>query len=174
LLIRKHSRQLRKPIMQKVKVGILGLGTVGSGTADVLARNASEITRRSGLKVDVIIASMRNLNRARGCSTDGIELTTDPFAVVDSPDVDIVVELIGGTDLAKDLVFKALDNGKHVVTANKALIALHGNEIFERAQEVGVSVAYEAAVAFEKALPAIKLKRLRVSLTERETLSSQK
>ena len=133
--------------MQKIKVGILGLGTVGSGTADVLARNASEITRRSGLEIDVVIASMRNLNKVRDCSTDGIELTTDPFAVVDSPDVDIIVELIGGTDLAKDLIFKALDNGKHVVTANKALIALHGNEIFERAQEAGVSIAYEAAVA---------------------------
>ena len=133
--------------MQKIKVGILGLGTVGSGTADVLARNASEITRRTGLEIEVALASIRTLNKVRGCNADGFELTTDPFAVVDSPEVDIVVELIGGTDLAKDLIFTAINNGKHVVTANKALIALHGNEIFERAQKAGVSIAYEAAVA---------------------------
>ena len=94
--------------MQKVKVGILGLGTVGSGTADVLARNASEITRRSGLEIEVVIASIRNLNKVRNCSADDFELTTDPFKVVDSPDVDIVIELIGGTDLAKDLILSLI------------------------------------------------------------------
>lgn len=133
--------------MQSVKIGILGLGTVGGGTAEVLARNAVEITRRCGQMVTVTMASVRDLSKPRSCDCSAFSLTEDPFEVVNSSDVDIVVELIGGYDLAKDLVLKAIENGKHVVTANKALIAVHGNEIFTAAEQQGVSVAYEAAVA---------------------------
>ena len=140
--------------MDPVRIGLLGLGTVGGGTVNVLSRNAQEIGRRAGRDIIVTHASARNLNAIRICSTDGIQLTTDPFEVVDAPDVDIVVELIGGDTLSKDLVIKAINNGKHVVTANKALIALHGNEIFALAQQHGVMVAFEAAVA--GGIPIIK------------------
>ena len=140
--------------MNPVKVGLLGLGTVGGGTVNVLSRNASEITRRAGRGIVITHASARDLSRPRICSTDGIKLTTDPFEVVDDPDVDIVVELIGGYDPASELVFRALNNGKHIVTANKALIAMYGNEIFSVAQKKGVMVAFEAAVA--GGIPIIK------------------
>lgn len=133
--------------MKSIKVGILGLGTVGGGTANVLQRNAAEITRRAGRDIEVIIASVRDLERERRCDCSSLHLTTDPTEVVNHPEVDIVVELIGGETAAKELVLQAIDNGKHVVTANKALIALHGNEIFAAAQEEGVSVLFEAAVA---------------------------
>ncbi len=133
--------------MQSIKVGILGLGTVGAGTAEVLSRNATEITRRTGFQISVAMASVRDLNKPRGCDASGFALTEDPFAVVNANEVDVVVELIGGTDLAKDLVLQAIAQGKHVVTANKALIALHGNDIFQAADAKGVTVAYEAAVA---------------------------
>ena len=133
--------------MQAIKVGILGLGTVGAGTASVLQRNADEITRRVGRAVNVTMASVRDLNRERSCDCSQLTLTEDPFEIVNSPDVDIVVELIGGETLAKELVLKAIENGKHVVTANKAMIALCGNEIFDAAQAKGVTVSYEAAVA---------------------------
>lgn len=133
--------------MKSIKVGILGLGTVGAGTANVLQRNAAEISRRAGRNIEVTMASVRNLECDRACDCSSLILTTDPFAVVNSPDVDIVVELIGGETLAKELILLAIENGKHVVTANKALIALHGNDIFRAAQEQGVSVLFEAAVA---------------------------
>ncbi|MFT6407777.1 MAG: homoserine dehydrogenase [Arenicella sp.] len=133
--------------MKAIKVGILGLGTVGGGTAAVLQRNASEISRRIGRVVEVTIASVRNLDSQRLCDCSQLTLTQDPFEVVDASDIDIVVELIGGDTLAKELVLKAISNGKHVVTANKALIALHGNEIFAAAEARGVSVGYESAVA---------------------------
>ncbi|RBP51364.1 homoserine dehydrogenase [Arenicella xantha] len=133
--------------MKSIKVGILGLGTVGGGTANVLQRNADEISRRAGRNIEVIMASVRDLARPRLCDCSSLTLTTDPFEVVNNPDVDIVVELIGGETLAKELMLLAIDNGKHVVTANKALIALHGNEIFAAAQEQGVSVLFESAVA---------------------------
>lgn len=133
--------------MKAIKVGILGLGTVGGGTALVLQRNASEITRRIGREVKVTIASVRNLDSRRLCDCSQLTLSQDPFEVVDASDVDIVVELIGGDTLAKELVLRAISNGKHVVTANKALIALHGNEIFAAAEAKGVSVGYESAVA---------------------------
>lgn len=133
--------------MTPIKIGILGLGTVGGGTVNVLQRNADEITRRSGCRIDVAMASVRDLSRARICDCSDIELTDDPFAVVNNPDIDIVVELIGGDTLAKELVLAAIANGKHVVTANKALIALHGNALFEAAQQQGVSILFEAAVA---------------------------
>ncbi len=133
--------------MKSVKVGILGLGTVGAGTAEVLSRNASEISRRSGYDIAVSMASVRDKSKPRGCDCSDFALTEDPLDIVNSTEVDIVVELIGGCDLAKELVLKAIANGKHVVTANKALIALHGNEIFSAAEKHGVVVAYEAAVA---------------------------
>jgi homoserine dehydrogenase len=137
-----------------VKVGVLGLGTVGGGTVNVLQRNAEEIARRAGRGIVVTHAAARDLNKPRICSTDGITLTTDPKEVVEDPDVAIVVELIGGDTLALDLVMRAIENGKHVVTANKALIAKHGNEIFAAAQAKGVIVAFEAAVA--GGIPIIK------------------
>ena len=140
--------------MNPVKVGLLGLGTVGGGTVNVLSRNAGEITRRAGRGILITHASARDLSRQRICDTDGIKLTTDPFAVVDDPDVDIIVELIGGYDPASELVFRAMNNGKHVVTANKALIAMYGNEIFAKAHKMGVMVAFEAAVA--GGIPIIK------------------
>lgn len=140
--------------MDAVKVGVLGLGTVGGGTVNVLQRNADEITRRAGRGIKVVQASVRSLGADRICSTDGIALTTDPFAVVDAPEIEVVVELIGGCEPARELVLKAINNGKHVVTANKALIALHGNEIFAAAQKQGVMVAFEAAVA--GGIPIIK------------------
>jgi homoserine dehydrogenase len=133
--------------MKAIKIGILGLGTVGGGTALVLQRNASDISRRIGRSVEVTIASVRNLDSDRLCDCSQLTLTQDPFDVVDAPEIDIVVELIGGDTLAKELTLKAIANGKHVVTANKALIALHGNEIFAAAEAKGVSVSYESAVA---------------------------
>ncbi len=140
--------------MDAVKVGLLGLGTVGCGTVTVLARNGEEITRRAGRGIRIVQAAARDLDKPRICETTGIELTTDPFAVVNNPDIDIVVELIGGDGLARDLVMQAIDQGKHVVTANKALIAKHGNDIFAAAQQKGVMVAFEAAVA--GGIPIIK------------------
>lgn len=133
--------------MKEIKVGILGLGTVGGGTALVLQRNAKEIERRVGRSITVIMASVRDLASERLCDCSKITLTQDPFEIVNNDDIDVVVELIGGETLSKELVLKAIANGKHVVTANKALIALHGNEIFAAAQETGVVVSFESAVA---------------------------
>jgi homoserine dehydrogenase len=140
--------------MNPVKIGLLGLGTVGGGTVNVLKRNAKEISRRAGRAIEVSHASARDLNKPRICDTTGITLTTNPAEVVDDPAVDVVVELIGGDSLAYEMVMKAIANGKHVVTANKALIAKHGNEIFAAAQARGVVVAFEAAVA--GGIPIIK------------------
>ncbi len=143
--------------MNPVNVGLLGLGTVGGGTVNVLQRNAAEITRRAGRPIRVTHAAVRNPDAPRICPTDGMRLTDDPFAVVRDPDVQIVVELIGGYGPARELVLEAIAHGKHVVTANKALIALHGNEIFAAAQAKGVVVAFEAAVA--GGIPIIKALR---------------
>ena len=140
--------------MEPVKVGLLGLGTVGGGTVSVLKRNAEEIARRAGRGIRISHAAARDLDKPRICDTTGITLTSDPQAVVNDPEVQIVVELIGGDGLARDLVLAAIANGKHVVTANKALIAKHGNEIFAAAQKQGVMVAFEAAVA--GGIPIIK------------------
>ncbi len=140
--------------MQPVRIGLLGLGTVGGGTVNVLARNAEEIARRAGRAIVVEQAAVRSTNRRRICSTEGIALTTDPEEVVRNPDIDVIVELIGGTEPARSLVLTAIDHGKHVVSANKALIATHGNAIFGAARERGVMVAFEAAVA--GGIPIIK------------------
>ena len=131
--------------MKPVKVGIAGLGTVGSGTVNVLKRNARDIARRVGRPIEITHIGARRDNPA--CETDGIRLSRDIFAVASDPDIDILVELIGGTDTARELVLTAIRNGKHIVTANKALIAEHGNEIFQAAQDNGVDVAFEASVA---------------------------
>lgn len=143
--------------MQSVKIGILGLGTVGSGTVSVLKRNAREISRRAGRGIDIYAAADKDLTRERSCDLNGINLTDDAFSVVNDPDIQIIVELIGGTGVARDLVMQAIENGKHVVTANKALIAMHGNELFAKAQEKGVTIAFEAAVA--GGIPIIKAMR---------------
>jgi len=137
-----------------VKVGLLGLGTVGAGTINLLLRNNDEIARRAGRGIQVICASTRHLERPRGCPLDGIRITDDPFDVVDDPDTEIIVELIGGDEPARELVLRAISNGKHVVTANKALVAKFGNEIFEHARAKGVTVNFEAAVA--GGIPIIK------------------
>ncbi len=155
--------------MKPVKVGVLGLGTVGGGTVNVLKRNAEEISRRAGREILVARASARNLGQQRICDTTGIELTTDSFEIINDPEIDIILELIGGDSYAKDLVLKAIENGKHVVTANKALIALHGNEVFTRASEKGVMVAFEAAVA--GGIPIIKAIREGLSGNQIEWLA---
>ncbi len=144
--------------MQPVKIGLLGLGTVGGGTVSVLTRNACEIARRAGRDIQIILAAAKEYDADTIVGLDQIEkITDDPFSVVDNPDVEIIIELIGGYSPAKELVLKAIENGKHVITANKALIALHGNEIFEAAQKKGVTVAFEAAVA--GGIPIIKAVR---------------
>ena len=130
-----------------MQIGLLGLGTVGGGTVNVLARNREEIARRAGRAIEVAGAAVRDPGKARICATEGIALCEDPFEVVGNPEIAIVVEVIGGTGLARELVLRAIDQGKHVVTANKALIALHGNEVFAAAHEKGVTVAFESAVA---------------------------
>ncbi|BCB27549.1 homoserine dehydrogenase [Sulfurimicrobium lacus] len=143
--------------MKPINVGLLGLGTVGGGTLTVLRRNAGEITRRAGREIRVTMAAVRDLEKARKFAGNELAITTNPLDVVNNPDIDIVVELIGGYTLAKDLVLQAINNGKHVVTANKALLAVHGNEIFKAAQDKGVMVAFEAAVA--GGIPVIKALR---------------
>nr|WP_315481073.1 homoserine dehydrogenase [uncultured Undibacterium sp.] len=143
--------------MKPIKVGLLGLGTVGSGTFNVLKRNQEEIMRRAGRAIEITMVAVRNVERAKEIVKGEVEIVTDGNLVVNHPDIDIVVELIGGNDIAKDLVLKAIANGKHVVTANKALIAKHGNEVFKAAQDKGVMVAFEAAVA--GGIPIIKALR---------------
>ena len=140
--------------MKPVKLGLIGVGTVGASTALVLKNNAGEIARRAGREIEIVHASRRSINKGLPAGIDDIELTADPFEIVDNPDIDIVIELIGGYEPARELVLRAIKNGKHVVTANKALIAMHGNEIFAAAQAKGVNVAFEAAVA--GGVPVIK------------------
>ncbi len=140
--------------MKPVKLGLIGVGTVGASTALVLKNNAGEIARRAGREIEIVHASRRSINKGLPAGIDNFELTADPFEIVDNPDVDIVIELIGGYEPARELVLRAIENGKHVVTANKALIAMHGNEIFAAAQAKGVNVAFEAAVA--GGVPVIK------------------
>jgi homoserine dehydrogenase len=140
--------------LKPVKVGVLGLGTVGGGTVNVLKRNAAEIARRAGREIIIARASARDLDKERICDTQNIILTTDPMDIINDPEIEIVLELIGGAGPVKEMVLKAIENDKHVVTANKSLIALHGNEIFAKASAKGVIVAFEAAVA--GGIPIIK------------------
>ena len=143
--------------MNPIHVGLLGIGTVGGGTFAVLRRNQEEISRRAGRGILIKAVADKDLGRARQLAGSSADVTDDAFALVRRPDIDIVVELIGGTSIAKELILAAIENGKHVVTANKALLALHGNEIFLAAQKKGVMVAFEAAVA--GGVPIIKALR---------------
>ena len=143
--------------MKPINVGLLGIGTVGGGTFAVLKRNQEEIARRAGRGIVIKIIADREVDKARKIAGDETLITSDANDVVTHPDVNIVVELIGGNVIAKELILKAIENGKHVVTANKALLALHGTEIFAAAQRRGVMVAFEAAVA--GGIPIIKALR---------------
>ena len=143
--------------MKPINVGLLGIGTVGGGTFTVLARNEAEITRRAGRPIRIVAVADKNVELANSLVAGKARVTDDAFAVVNDPEVDVVVELIGGYGVAKELVLKAIENGKHVVTANKALLATYGNEIFAAAQKKGVIVAFEAAVA--GGIPIIKAVR---------------
>ena len=143
--------------MKPINVGLLGIGTVGGGTFEVLARNQEEITRRAGRGIVITMVADKDLERARKLVGKAAAVTADAFEVVNRPDIDIVIELIGGTTIAQQLILKAIENGKHVVTANKALLATRGNEIFAAALKKDVMVAFEAAVA--GGIPIIKALR---------------
>lgn len=143
--------------MKPINIGLLGVGTVGGGTAQILQGNADEIVRRAGRPIRLLVAANLDVAHARSVVGDDVRVVSDGAQVVADPEVDIVVELIGGTTIAKDLVLQAIANGKHVVTANKKLLAEHGNEIFSLAQQHNVMVAFEAAVA--GGIPIIKALR---------------
>jgi homoserine dehydrogenase len=155
--------------MKPIQVGLLGIGTVGGGTFAVLRRNQEEIMRRAGRGIQIRMVADKDLARARQVAGDAVELTDDARQVVGHPDIDIIVELIGGTKIARDLILAAIENGKHVVTANKALLATHGNEIFRAAQKKGVMVAFEAAVA--GGVPIIKALRESLSANRIEWIA---
>ncbi len=143
--------------MKPIKVGLLGIGTVGGGTWTVLSRNQEEISRRAGRAIEIAVVADKETEKAKKLVAGRARVTGDAFEVARSPEVDIVIELIGGYGVAKDLVLAAIESGKHVVTANKALLATHGNEIFKAAQKKGVMVAFEGAVA--GGVPIIKALR---------------
>lgn len=143
--------------MQPLRIGLLGVGTVGGGTINLLQNNSSEITRRLGRQLIITHAANRNIERAKKICDPSIKITTDVFDVVNADDVDVVVELIGGTTIAKDAIIQAIKNGKHIVTANKKLLAEYGNEIFQLAAKHNVMVMFEAAVA--GGIPIIKALR---------------
>ncbi|HEY4068214.1 MAG TPA: homoserine dehydrogenase, partial [Burkholderiaceae bacterium] len=143
--------------MKPIQVGLMGLGTVGGGVFEVLRRNQEEIKRRAGRGIELSVVSRRNLAAAKALVGDSVRVVADAREIVADPAVDIVVELIGGTSIARELVLAAIRAGKHVVTANKALLAVHGTEIFAAAREHGVMVAFEAAVA--GGIPIIKALR---------------
>jgi homoserine dehydrogenase len=143
--------------MKPIRVGLLGLGTVGSGTFNVLRRNQEEIKRRAGRGIEITMAADVDIARARSVVGDSVRVVADAREVIAHPDIDIVVELIGGYGVARTLVLEAIAAGKHVVTANKALLAVHGTEIFAAARAKGVVVAFEAAVA--GGIPIIKALR---------------
>ena len=143
--------------MKPIQVGLLGIGTVGSGTFNVLKRNAQEIQRRAGRGIEITMVADLDVARAKAAVGEGVQVVDDARKVIANPEIDIVIELIGGYGIAKALVLEAIAAGKHVVTANKALLAVHGTEIFAAAQAKGVMVAFEAAVA--GGIPIIKALR---------------
>ena len=143
--------------MKSIRVGLLGIGTVGAGTFAVLERNAEEIRRRAGCPIEITMVADLDTERAKQITSGKVLVVNDARQIVNHPEIDIVVELIGGYGIARELVMAAIANGKHVVTANKALLATHGTEIFKAAQEKGVMVAFEAAVA--GGIPIIKALR---------------
>src|SRR6218665_793531 len=140
--------------MKPIQVGLLGIGTVGSGTFNVLRRNQEEIKRRAGRGIEITMVADLDTARAKAAVGEGVQVVDDARAIIANPDIDIVVELIGGYGVAKQLVLEAIAAGKHVVTANKALLAVHGTEIFAAASAKGVMVAFEAAEA--GGIPIIK------------------
>ncbi len=144
-------------MMKPIQVGLMGMGTVGSGTFNVLRRNQAEIMRRAGRGIEITMVADLDMSRAQALAGPGVQVVSDARAVIANPDIDIVVELIGGYGIAKALVLEAIAAGKHVVTANKALLAVHGTEIFAAAHAKGVMVAFEAAVA--GGIPIIKALR---------------
>lgn len=148
--------EARKP-MRVIKIGLLGLGTVGASVIRILQKNKVAIEKKCGCSFEVIIACARDLEKARDCSLSGIILTTDPLEVVHHPEVEVVVELIGGTTIALGVLIEAIKNSKHVVTANKAVIALHGNELIETAKRNDVFLGFEAAIA--GSIPVVKTLR---------------
>ena len=143
--------------MKPLRIGLLGIGTVGGGTFEVLTRNAEEISRRAGRPITITHVADKDTALANKVVAGRAIITDDAFALVKNPDIDVIIELIGGYTIAKLLMLEAITNGKHVVTANKALLALHGNEIFAAARTKGVIVAFEAAVA--GGIPIIKALR---------------
>ncbi|MDH4425660.1 MAG: homoserine dehydrogenase [Acidovorax sp.] len=143
--------------MKPIQVGLLGIGTVGSGVFNVLQRNQDEISRRAGRGIEITMVADLDVERARSVVGDGVQVVNDARAIIANPDIDIVIELIGGYGIARALVLEAIAAGKHVVTANKALLAVHGTEIFAAASAKGVMVAFEAAVA--GGIPIIKALR---------------
>ena len=143
--------------MKNLRVGLLGIGTVGGGSFEVLWRNQHEITRRAGCEIRITRVADKDQERARSIVDGRAEVCDDAFSIVNDPAIDVVVELIGGYGLAKSLVIAAIEQGKHVVTANKALLAIHGDEIFAAARKHAVIVAFEAAVA--GGIPIIKALR---------------
>lgn len=157
-----HSNPIHPPApasgnVGALRAGLLGLGTVGGGAYRVLLRNQALIAARCGRPIAITAVSVRNTERARSLVQPDVRVLSDPFALVNLPDIDVVVETMGGTTLAKELVLRAIANGKHVVTANKALLAEHGAEVFAAARRKGVIVAYEGAVAV--AIPIVKALR---------------
>ena len=152
-----------------MKVGILGLGTVGGGVVNVLQKNGASIERRTGVNIEVILAGVRDIKQDRICDTSNIKLTEDQFEVVNHPEIDVVLELIGGTGLTKKLVETAIKNGKHVITANKALIAKHGNKLIQSANKNKVRLLFEASVA--GGIPIIKSLEQGLSANKIESLA---
>lgn len=148
--------EAQKP-MQVIKIGLLGLGTVGASVIRILQKNKVAIEKKCGCSFEVIIACARDLEKARDCSLDGLILTTDPLEVVRHPEVEVVVELIGGTTIALEVLIEAIEKSKHVVTANKAVIALHGNELIGTAKRYDIFLGFEAAIA--GSIPVVKTLR---------------
>jgi len=152
-----HVAERRDVETQPIQVGLMGLGTVGSGVFEVLRRNQEEIKRRAGRGIELTMVSRRQVDVARALVGDSAVVVGDARKIIANAEINIVVELIGGTGIARELVLEAIRAGKHVVTANKALLAVHGTEIFAAAREHGVMVAFEAAVA--GGIPIIKALR---------------
>jgi len=151
------SAIITSPSLASVNIGILGLGVVGSSTVNILKENYDELLRRTGYDIVIKKAAVRNLEKSRICSIEGITLTDNVYDVIQDPEIDIIIELIGGIELSKEYVLEAISQGKHIVTANKALIATHGDKIFSYAHDQNVIVAFEAAVA--GGIPIIKILR---------------
>jgi len=164
-----HHPAVTAPSLNPLRVGMLGIGVVGSGTCRVMERNRRLITARAGRNIELRALSTRTLARAHGLVGPEVALLADPLEVVRHPDIDVVIEVIGGSTVARSLVLEAIANGKHVVTANKALLALHGEEIFAAARRHGVSVAYEGAVAVS--IPIVKALREGLAANRMEWLA---